>query len=238
MLAKSGEEELRAPAFLDALAALAGRAGGAAPLPPHPDTLQIEELRRLSGTEQLGAILEQRAGLEEEIRRWSELAERARRAVAIVGPRHRFAATRRQHRRRRGHPARVHGDRDAALSARRDRPLAPLVAKLAAVLRQALTTLRDELSVAVEAANATLANDATWAKLDVPTQDAIRREVGLDAPPALVIDTDIALRRALDERPLPAWRSDIDAVEAASPTRWTRRLRASSQTIRIALGLR
>ena len=210
---KSGEEELSAPAFLDALAALAGRAGGAAPLPPHPATLQIEELTRLSGTEQLGAILEERTSLEKEIGHWKELAERA----SSRSPSWDLATGLRRH------AASIARAEDilpefTAIQAQRSLlaetdHLAPLVAKLASVLRQALTTLRDELSVAVDAANATLASDATWAKLDVPTQDAIRKEIGLDAPPALLIDTDIALRRTLDERPLPTWHSDIDAVE-------------------------
>ena len=236
---KSGEEELRAPPFLDALAALAGRAGGDPPLPPHPHTLQIEELRRLSGTEQLGAILEQRTSLEEEIGHWKELAERA----SSRSPSWDLASGLRRH------AASIARAEDilpefTAIQAQRSLlaetdHLAPLVAKLAAVLRQALTTLRDELSVAVDAANATLASDATWAKLDVPTQDAIRKEVGLDAPPALLIDTDIALRRTLDERPLPTWHSDIDAVEGRIANALGRGGCAPwSRTTRIVLALR
>ena len=53
---KGGEEENRAPEFLDALDELAGRAGGSAPLPPAPDTTVIEDMKRLAGPEQLAEI--------------------------------------------------------------------------------------------------------------------------------------------------------------------------------------
>lgn len=213
VITKAGEEELRAPAFLTALLALAERAGGAAPLPPTPDTNAIEDLQRLAGTEQLGAILERKAELEESLARWTVLADRATTRM----PAWELAKGLRQH------AASIADAGDvlpelAAIEAQRSLLedtdyVGPLVAKLGGVLRQALTTLHADLSAAVAEANATLAGDATWMKLSPDVQEEIRQAVGLAAPAALVVDTDVALRRALDARSLAAWRSEIDAVE-------------------------
>ena len=73
---KSGEEGERAPRFLEELGALAKRAGGAAPLPRTPDTGFVEDLSRLTGNEQLAAILERRAEIEAAITEWTRMAER------------------------------------------------------------------------------------------------------------------------------------------------------------------
>ena len=209
---KSGDEELRAPSFLDALESLAGRAGGSAPLPPVPDTKLVEDLKRLAGREQLGAILEHRENLEQKIQTWSQLAERAEERCPIwertAALRHRAA----------GLPVldEVASELDAIESQRslldETDHVAPLVAKLASGLRAALTARHADLATAVERAEAALAGDATWSKLDTAAQSEIRRQVGLVTPPALLVATDETLRQALDARPLSAWQSDIDAV--------------------------
>jgi hypothetical protein len=209
---RSGEEELRAPAFLEALRSLAGRAGGPAPLTPAPDTKLVEDLTRLAGSEQLGALYENREELEKKIAAWKTLAERAQarrpaweRAVAL---------------RRHAAGLLVAGEVGPELDAiERQRSLlgdtdhvAPLVAKLASELRRALGDLHARLRAAVEQADATLARDATWSKLDAAAQAELRRQLGLDAPPALAVATDEALCQALDARPRSAWQADIDAV--------------------------
>ena len=74
---KSGEEEQKAAAFLDALLALARSAGGEPPLPVPPSTAKIDELRRLTGSEQLGALLAARDEIEACLADWSARKERA-----------------------------------------------------------------------------------------------------------------------------------------------------------------
>lgn len=209
---RSGEEELRAPAFLDALRALAARAGGMAPLPQPPDVKVVEDLARLAGSEQLGAIHENRALLEEWSGAWRTLAERVElrmpawdRARALcrhaadlpvaeeVGPELNAIETQRC----------LLADTDA---------LAPLVAKLAAALRGMLAELHGRLSEARERARTTLASDATWAKLDAAAQEEIVERLGLSQPAPLDVATDAALRDTLDAHALSAWEADIDAV--------------------------
>ena len=210
---KSGEEENRAPEFLGALVALAGRAGGAAPLPPAPDAAVIDDLKRLAGPEQLAEIHARKDELEPWIEDWTILAERA----AARTPAWELAlAFRRQ---AGGLPAtaNVGADMDAVVAQRsllaETDQVRPIVATLAGALRVALVEKHGELTGAIEAVRTTLADDATWARLDAAAQDEIRRRLGLDAPPPLAVATDRDLLRALEARSLAAWRSEIDAVE-------------------------
>lgn len=224
---KSGEEENRAPEFLGALGVLAGRAGGPAPLPPAPDTTVIEDMKRLAGPEQLAAIHARKGELERRIEDWNTLAERAE--VRMPGWKLALAFRRQAD----GLPvaASVGADIDAIAAHRSlltgNDPVGPIVATLAAALREALVGKHKDLTGAIETAGAALAGDATWLGLDTTAQAEIRRRLGLDAPPPLNVATDRDLLRTLDARSLAAWRSEIDAVD----TRVGRALQEAAERI-------
>ena len=90
--------------------------------------------------------------------------------------------------------------------------MTPCVAKLATALRATLAERHRELAMAIGEATTRLAGDATWTKLDGPAQAEILSQVGLVPPAPLTVETNDALRDALDERDLAAWRSEIDAA--------------------------
>ena len=210
---KSGEEEARAPEFLGALEALAGRAGGPAPLPAPPDPTTLDDIKRLAGSEQLAEIHARKDALERWTEEWTVLADRAEARM----PGWRLAVALRRHAEGLAVAAAAGADMDAVvaqrcLAAETDH-VRPIVAALAAALRAVLAEKHQELTGAIEAARGTLAGDATWAKLDVAAQDEIRWRLGLDAPPPLAVATDEDLLRALEARSLAAWRSEIDAVD-------------------------
>ena len=211
---KSGEEESRAPEFLQALEVLAGRAGGAAPLPPAPDTAPLEELKRLAGSEQLAEMHARKDALERWIEEWTALADRADARM----PGWRLAVALRRHAEGLAVVADAGADIDAVAAHRslltETDQVGRIVATLAAGLREALADKHRELTGAIEASCATLAGDATWSRLDTPEQDEIRQRLGLHAPPPLTVATDDDLLRTLDARSLAAWRSEIDAVDA------------------------
>ena len=211
---KSGEEENRAAEFLGALEKLAGHAGGPAPLPPAPDTATIDDLKRLAGAEQLAEVHARKDALARWIEDWTILAERAEARM----PGWELALALRRHADGLPVAAGVGADMDAVVAQRsllaETDQVRPIVAALAAALRAALVEKHGELTGAIEAAGMTLAGDATWSRLDATDQDAIRRQVGLDAPLPLAVATDNDLLRALDARSLAAWSSEIDAVDA------------------------
>ena len=210
---KSGEEENRAPEFLDALEELAGRAGGPAPLPPAPDTTVIEDMKRLAGSEQLAEIHARKDELEQWIEDLTVLAGRAEARM----PRWKLALTFRRHADGLPVTTNVGADIDAIVAQRslltETDQVGPIVATLATALREALVKKHKDLTRAIETARATLAGDATWLGLDTTAQAEICRRLGLDAPPALNVSTDGDLLHTLDARSLAAWRSEIDAVD-------------------------
>ncbi len=73
---KGGEEEIKAKKFLAALRSLANDAGGDAPLPARPATITIDDLDKLNGSEQLGAILDAKDNIEASITQWTKIVKR------------------------------------------------------------------------------------------------------------------------------------------------------------------
>ena len=214
VVTKSGEEELRAPDFLEALGRRAADAGGDAPLPPAPDTTLLEDLRRLAGTEQLGALLDHKDGLEKNARDWEKLAERA------VDRRQTWALAEALRKHAEGLPVldEVGPELDAILAQRSlladTDQITPLVNELAGSLRKEVTRRHTRLAAAVDAGSARLNEDATWTKISASEQDTIKRAVGLVTPAPLSIGTDSELQRCLDHRSLTGWLAEIDAIDS------------------------
>ena len=183
-------------------------------MPPVPDSALIDDLTRLAGSEQLAAVHVRKEDLEHRIKEWSALAERAeartsawRRVTAFCTHAAGLPAA-----------AAAAAEIDAIVQQRTllavTDHVGPLVVTLGGALREALAARHVELAGAIGAACETLAGDATWSKLDETTRQQILGRAGLAAPPPLAVATDDDLLRTLDARPLAAWRSEIDAVDA------------------------
>ena len=212
--ARSGEEAAKAPEFLGKCRELARLAGGEPPLPRVPDVRFLEDLSGLTGNEQLAAILRERERIEDSVRRWRLLSERARdriRAWELATALHRHAD---------GKLVDVAAEVGQQLGAIRDQRslldetdhVGQRVIQLADGLREALGELHGRLGAEVEAATKRLAGDPTWKRLDAAEREAILREAGLTAPGDLQLGTNEELHRELGLRSLQAWRSEIDAV--------------------------
>lgn len=209
---RSGEEEQRAPAFLDALNQLASRAGGEPPLPGVPDTRWVDDLKRLAGTEQLSAILAGKPETESRIDQWTKLADRA----TVRRPEWDLAGALRRHAAGLAGVDEIGRQLDAIATQRglldEADHLSPFVAALATCLRTAAVAAQSALSDALLAAHQSLAVDATWRQLDAASQANIMRSAGLETPTPLEVGTHDALRQALDGRSLRSWGEHTDAV--------------------------
>ena len=224
---KSGEEEHCAAEFVGALEALAGRAGGPAPLPPAPDTTILDDIKRLAGSEQLAEIHARKDTLERWAEEWTVLADRAGARL----PDWNLVLAFRRHADGLAMVTSIGADIEAIFAQRSlltdTDQIRPLVAALAVTLREALVEKHGDLTKAIESACAALVGHATWSRLGAAAQDGIRRRLGLEAPPPLGLATDDDLLRTLDARSLPAWRSEIDAVD----TRTGRALQEAAKLI-------
>jgi hypothetical protein len=209
---RSGEEELRAPAFLDAVLALAARAGGGPPMPAQSDTRSIDDLKRLTGAEQLAAILQRKDELEASIDAWTELADRAEARRAQWD----LAAALRRHAEGLAVGVEAGGEVDAIRAQRSlldgADHVAPLVAKLAAALRAELTAAHAALAESIVAARAMLDADETWRLVPEAGRESVLREAGLESPAELDIGSNQALLKTLEARSLASWRDLKDAI--------------------------
>jgi hypothetical protein len=209
---KPGEEEIKANPFLDTLLDLARAAGGDPPLPARPDTAKLEELKRLTGTEQLGAILQARTGLEQWIGEWTSLKQRAEERLPGWRLLERLlvhAATL---------PAALAAGREveairAARSLLEDTDhVAPIRTRLAGTLRAALTDQTVALSKAWDEGMQTLQSDASWAALDGAARDQILNQVGMRVPVKPSMKDDEELLRELERQSLVARADAIAAL--------------------------
>lgn len=209
---RSGEEELRAPSFLEALLALARSAGGEPPLPARPSIARIEDLKRLSGSEQLGAILSAKEELERHIDVWTALARRAEERLPVWTRLQRL----RHQARDLAVAAQLGPEIDAIESGRSllddaDR-VSSMAAGLGIALRAALTERTERLATAHERGLAILAADAGWSAADPNARSEILRRVGLALPAPPAMRTDEELLAELERAPLESRDSASDAV--------------------------
>lgn len=212
LLVKSGEEEVKAREFLGALRSLANDAGGDAPLPARPVTTAIDDLDKLHGSEQLGAILEAKENLETSINQWTKIANRV--AKRLPG----WQRIEKMARHTATLPVRAEIEPEIR-AIRENRSLLddtdhanPLVTKAANALRSALTEQAAAFQTAYDEGLKTLNADASWQQLDDAGRQAILGQVGLAfaSPPLTKTDEDVLAE--LDRSSLEARVSAVAAV--------------------------
>lgn len=209
---KQGEELEAIRPILDRLLGLAGRAGGDAPAPPTPSTLDIQQLLGMAGNEQFMAVHDEADALTAKYHDWTarEMAigkrvpgwQQLRRllkhadALAVRGE--------------------VEPAADAILTGRSlltdPDPVAPLTQRLCDALRAAVTDARDRLQAAHDAAMASLEATPDWQALDPADRASILAATGLGQAPVIQVGDPGALLSTLDAHPLEDWEEKLVAL--------------------------
>ena len=210
--ASNGDEQLVAADFLSRLENLARSIGGDPPLPLVPNLQQLEDLKRLSGVEQLAAIIRAREELEQRILQWTTLQARLSTRLAIWERLVRLM----QHAENMPGMDDVSVEFDAIKTGRQllddaDR-VSPICVTVSSTLRQSVTDLFHRHERAYQDAMTTLGSDPHWASLTNVEQQPILKEAGLIAPQRPSMDTDEMLLSALDRESLKARREAISAI--------------------------
>ena len=210
---KPGHEVAQAAEFLIALSNLASKAGGAAPLPPHPNTNLLADIQTLAGNELLRGILDHQDELTDSAEAWTKLARRAE----LRSPIWELISRLQQQAldlevAREIAPELSAVETECSLLADTDL-VSPLLGRLAGALRAEATTIQANLETAISEAASRLAHDANWQQLGPDAQADILRVVGLEspAPPSMALDEDLC--RSLEKRSLASMRDEIDAVQ-------------------------
>lgn len=209
---KSGEEAAKAQEFLRVVVDLAREAGGEPPLPAPPATVELEDLQRLAGNEQLTALKDKATTLEAQISTWqaaAELASARKPAWFVVEQLAAHAA---------GLPAaqsvrtQLEAIRAQRLLLEAVDPVAPLRQQLAKLLRDAVSGAAADHGTAFDAAISTLGASDTWKKVAETDRTAILEAVGLAKAVPASVSTDENLAAALQARSLSAMRAERDAI--------------------------
>ncbi len=231
---KPGEEEATAPAFLTAVVRLAEDAGGNAPLPPRPDTSRLDEIRRSSGTDQLGDILAAREEIEGWIAEWTAAAEIAAKRRPGWDALNSLLAQ------AEGLP--IAAEIKPEVQAIRDNRslldstdyVAPLLKKLEDALRAALKRAHAACEAVHEREASGLDVSEAWQALSREQREPIAKRNRLDPIPALDVSSLERLTAAIRERPLASWTELAESL----PTRFAnaraeaaRELEPKTQTV-------
>jgi hypothetical protein len=209
---KAGEESARAPEFLSKLIELAQAAGGPPPMPPPPDIKSIEDIRALSGNEQLLAIKDAADDIKARIAEWSKARDLANQRRPVWESIERMARFALEIDAAKPLLAQIEAIRDQRMLLAPTDPVAPLRVELADLLRKAASDAYGQCNDAYQNAIAELGSNSVWLKLAEPERHRVLSEVGLAPPTKPDLSTDQALLEHLERRPLASLQTEVAAI--------------------------
>ncbi len=207
-----GQEGAQIPALLQRLKDLAGRAGGAMPLPEAPDVDHIDALLAVGGNQRFRAVADDHEQLSQDLDRWLAADQKREKREAEW---HRLQ---RLLRHASGLP--VERTLEPAVSAIRDGrqlldepdPLSPVVEDLTAALRSDLIDHAEQLAAAQRNAIADLEAWEGWSDVEPTERQEIISEAKLTPTEKPDVSSDANLLDVLDATPLSAWQDRISLV--------------------------
>lgn len=209
---KAGEESVRTGEFLGKLIELARAAGGDPPFPTMPSVVDLEDIQRLLGNEQLLAIIKITGDLEARIKTWTEVRNIANQRRPIWELTERLARHAKRLDTASSYLEQIEAIRRDRLLLDRSDPVSTLRLELASLLRNSVQQAITMLVEAYGQATADLAGNSNWQALPATQQEEIKSAVGLMPPSKPQISTDEQLVVYLDQAPLASLRTDLDAI--------------------------
>lgn len=216
--AKQGEELSAVPKFLDVLRELANAAGGDPPQPLRPNTAILEEISMASGNEQLLVLYQYSEELLEAIDRWRNLQERIAQRMEQWN-----ILTRLLHHAKGIENIEVIESQVRTIEQQRQLldepdPIAPLVAKLAQILREQLNTLSRRYEKLYQGGISTLSQDPQWQQLEPEERQQLLIQFNLSEKelPTIKLDTTADILETLEKLSCTMFEDKI----AALPTRF------------------
>ena len=209
---KPNEETAKAPVFLTCLVELADHAGGEPPMPERPATAHLDTLRGFGGVEQLAEILKQHDTLAQQAQDWGKQAELA----GQRRPAWEKVCTLLKHAEWLSEADEVLAQAEAVKSERRlldaSDPVPDIRKAAIDMLRAAVTEAYTEYKQTYDEQMADLTASDNWKGLSADQQKQILVDEGIDGLPVLSVGAEADLVHTLEQTPLPAWKTQIDAL--------------------------
>lgn len=210
--ASTNDIGVRAPEFLKALLALSREAGGDRPLPALPAIVDIEDIEKSIGNEQLAALAAQAPSLTARAEVWKSTKQAIADRLPGWSVIERMAIHARTLPQATKVLEQVDGIRTNRMLLDSSDPATPVRASLAQLLRDALNEAQQAHESAYSDGLAELARSSTWTKLLASEQNSILSQVGLTVPLKPDLRDDGSLLAALDNRNLAGRKAEADAV--------------------------
>lgn len=209
---RKDEELLKVSEFLAALSRALSSAGGEPPLPPAPAYPPLDEIRSLSGTQQLLAIANATPELDKKVPEWKALAaliEKRRPGWSLLTQLAHEAADLDG-----AKPVldEIEAIRSGRLLLEAHDPVAPQLKAIAELLRLELSETHTEHEHALSTATKTLDASDVWKTLSSDQRATILSSLQLSAPVAPDLSSNEAILKSLEQRSLSARQSDLHAV--------------------------
>lgn len=209
---KPGKEAESAPAFIEKALELAEAAGGESPRPEVPNLLAINEIKALTGNEQLVQLYEQREALTQNLAEWTQTAK------AIQDRIGRWEALEILESHARGLEE-AYDIKQQALTIESERqlladpdPVAPLCDRLTQLLREKLTAHHARYQQLHQEGMAALKESDAWPKLTEAQRQAILDQNGLATVPGIKVGTEAEVIVSLEAMSLEMWQAQCDAL--------------------------
>jgi hypothetical protein len=209
---KPGEELASIPTFVQSMLQRAQAAGGEPPCPPRPSTTHLDEIKSLTGNEQIMAIYNQRDDLLKQVKEWDE------RAAAIQKRRIDWTILEELLNLATGlGPAEKLKEHAQAIKASRlllaePNPMLELIEQATQLLRKALNHSHEEYQKVYDAHMSQLQQDTNWQKLDKEQRQPILANANIAAVPAIATGSVDEIIESLEKMSLDIWRYRREAL--------------------------
>lgn len=209
---KPGEELVNIPAFVQAMLQRAQAAGGDPPCPNRPGTTHLDEIKSLTGNEQIMAIYNQRDDLLNQIKEWEE------RTTAIRKRHPDWTTLELLLDLAKGlKPAEKLSEQAQAIKANRlllaePNPMLELNEQATQLLRKALNHGHDEYQKVYDTLMSQLLQDANWQKLDDGQRQSILAHANIASVPSIATGSVDEIIESLEKMSLDIWRYRREAL--------------------------
>lgn len=211
---KPGEELATIPAFIQSLLQRVQAAGGEPPCPHRPSTTHLDEIKSLTGNEQIMAIYNQREDLLKQIKEWDERAETIKKRYPDWSTLETLLELAKGLK-----PAEKLVEQAEAIKASRllladPNPMKELNEQSTQLLRKALNHAHDEYQKVYDALMTQLQMDSNWQKLNDSQRHAILTNANIVAVPAIATGSVDEIIESLEKMSLDIWRYRREALSS------------------------
>ncbi len=211
---KPGEELANIPAFIQSMLQKAQSAGGEPPCPHRPGTTYLDEIKALTGNEQIMAIYNQRDDLLKQIKEWEERKATIQKRLPDWSTLEILLDLAKGLKPVEKLVEHAEAIKFSRLLLAEPNPMLELNEQATQLLRKALNHAHDEYQKVYDALMSQLMLDSNWQKLDGGQRNTILTNANIAAIPTIATGTVDEIIESLEKMSLDIWRYRREALQS------------------------